>query len=117
MPLTRVIDLIGRNTHLHEFLPPLAASLRTVANFDILGVVVPHDGWRTAQLNSVHVQSPDDASAPAEVLSMTVAPLDPACLAALVERGSPATAVSYTHLRAHETPEHLVCRLLLEKKK
>ena len=27
-----------------------------------------------------------------------------------------AKAVSYTHLRAHETPEHLVCRLLLEKK-
>src|SRR5678816_851916 len=26
-----------------------------------------------------------------------------------------ASAVSYTHLRAHETPEHLVCRLLLEK--
>eukprot|EP00658_Telonema_sp_P-2_P061454 TRINITY_DN50153_c0_g1_i4.p1 TRINITY_DN50153_c0_g1~~TRINITY_DN50153_c0_g1_i4.p1 ORF type:complete len:147 (+),score=17.35 TRINITY_DN50153_c0_g1_i4:118-558(+) len=30
--------------------------------------------------------------------------------------GGPNT-VSYTHLRAHETPEHLVCRLLLEKKK
>eukprot|EP00658_Telonema_sp_P-2_P050710 TRINITY_DN38739_c0_g1_i1.p1 TRINITY_DN38739_c0_g1~~TRINITY_DN38739_c0_g1_i1.p1 ORF type:complete len:256 (+),score=50.84 TRINITY_DN38739_c0_g1_i1:98-865(+) len=29
---------------------------------------------------------------------------------------SPSEAVSYTHLRAHETPEHLVCRLLLEKK-
>src|SRR5674536_381110 len=28
-----------------------------------------------------------------------------------------ATPVSYTHLRAHETPEQLVCRLLLEKKK
>eukprot|EP00658_Telonema_sp_P-2_P044931 TRINITY_DN32839_c0_g1_i1.p1 TRINITY_DN32839_c0_g1~~TRINITY_DN32839_c0_g1_i1.p1 ORF type:complete len:160 (-),score=35.68 TRINITY_DN32839_c0_g1_i1:28-507(-) len=28
-----------------------------------------------------------------------------------------AETVSYTHLRAHETPEHLVCRLLLEKKK
>mgnify|MGYP007068952293 CR=1 FL=1 len=26
-------------------------------------------------------------------------------------------AVSYTHLRAHETPEHTVCRHLLEKKK
>ena len=26
-------------------------------------------------------------------------------------------AVSYTHLRAHETRRHLVCRLLLEKKK
>src|SRR5678815_1746588 len=25
-----------------------------------------------------------------------------------------ALSVSYTHLRAHETPEHLVCRLLLE---
>ena len=25
--------------------------------------------------------------------------------------------VSYTHLRAHETRRHLVCRLLLEKKK
>src|SRR5674536_390792 len=24
------------------------------------------------------------------------------------------TSVSYTHLRAHETPEHLVCRLLLD---
>eukprot|EP00658_Telonema_sp_P-2_P068031 TRINITY_DN56978_c0_g1_i1.p1 TRINITY_DN56978_c0_g1~~TRINITY_DN56978_c0_g1_i1.p1 ORF type:complete len:330 (+),score=69.26 TRINITY_DN56978_c0_g1_i1:158-1147(+) len=31
--------------------------------------------------------------------------------------GSGFAAVSYTHLRAHETPEHLVCRLLLEKKK
>src|SRR5678815_2968488 len=30
----------------------------------------------------------------------------------LFERGN--TSVSYTHLRAHETPEHLVCRLLLE---
>ena len=26
-------------------------------------------------------------------------------------------AVSYTHLRAHETGRNLVCRLLLEKKK
>ena len=28
-----------------------------------------------------------------------------------------AHAVSYTHLRAHETDSYLVCRLLLEKKK
>ena len=27
------------------------------------------------------------------------------------------SAVSYTHLRAHETRHDLVCRLLLEKKK
>ena len=31
--------------------------------------------------------------------------------------GATIITVSYTHLRAHETPEHLVCRLLLEKKK
>src|SRR5680860_705796 len=30
---------------------------------------------------------------------------------------SPFIAVSYTHLRAHETDSYLVCRLLLEKKK
>src|SRR5674536_395156 len=34
-----------------------------------------------------------------------------------VVAGHGVPAVSYTHLRAHETPEHLVCRLLLEKKK
>ena len=90
MPLTRVIDLIGRNTHLDEFLPPLAASLRTVANFDVLGVVVPHDGWRTAQLNSVRLEAPDGASTAAEVQSMAVAPLDEARLAALAATGSPA---------------------------
>eukprot|EP00658_Telonema_sp_P-2_P019084 TRINITY_DN17491_c0_g1_i2.p1 TRINITY_DN17491_c0_g1~~TRINITY_DN17491_c0_g1_i2.p1 ORF type:complete len:177 (+),score=58.16 TRINITY_DN17491_c0_g1_i2:68-598(+) len=46
---------------------------------------------------------------------------DPAiCFAAVGDANSdeaPLQAVSYTHLRAHETPEHLVCRLLLEKKK
>ena len=33
------------------------------------------------------------------------------------QRTSRAIAVSYTHLRAHETRHDLVCRLLLEKKK
>src|SRR5678816_4940577 len=36
------------------------------------------------------------------------------CLDHAAKRG--VFPVSYTHLRAHETPEHLVCRLLLEKK-
>ena len=31
--------------------------------------------------------------------------------------GADLGAVSYTHLRAHETDSYLVCRLLLEKKK
>eukprot|EP00658_Telonema_sp_P-2_P016055 TRINITY_DN16220_c0_g1_i5.p1 TRINITY_DN16220_c0_g1~~TRINITY_DN16220_c0_g1_i5.p1 ORF type:complete len:118 (+),score=32.66 TRINITY_DN16220_c0_g1_i5:120-473(+) len=44
----------------------------------------------------------------------------PAAAMERYEMGAPwdrTTPVSYTHLRAHETPEHLVCRLLLEKKK
>eukprot|EP00658_Telonema_sp_P-2_P006571 TRINITY_DN12484_c0_g1_i5.p1 TRINITY_DN12484_c0_g1~~TRINITY_DN12484_c0_g1_i5.p1 ORF type:complete len:228 (-),score=42.48 TRINITY_DN12484_c0_g1_i5:75-758(-) len=38
-------------------------------------------------------------------------------LASTIGVGPVRGPVSYTHLRAHETPEHLVCRLLLEKKK
>ena len=36
---------------------------------------------------------------------------------AVIENAEGVLPVSYTHLRAHETPEHLVCRLLIEKKK
>src|SRR5665647_3815775 len=49
--------------------------------------------------------------------------LDKADLDTLVVKGPIAighmwgSAVSYTHLRAHETDSYLVCRLLLEKKK
>ena len=47
---------------------------------------------------------------------------DPAEKSAALERQFPLlenihVAVSYTHLRAHETDSYLVCRLLLEKKK
>ena len=35
----------------------------------------------------------------------------------IIDIGGGSTAVSYTHLRAHETSQDLVCRLLLEKKK
>ena len=35
----------------------------------------------------------------------------------LSDKGYDIIAVSYTHLRAHETDSYLVCRLLLEKKK
>ena len=38
-------------------------------------------------------------------------------LGGIKTEGSPFTAVSYTHLRAHETDSYLVCRLLLEKKR
>jgi len=45
-------------------------------------------------------------------------PLDPGELDRLgAVKLTPGMPVSYTHLRAHATPEHLVCRPLLEKKK
>src|SRR5450756_2325194 len=42
---------------------------------------------------------------------------DPSALGRSPGCGSEEDAVSYTHLRAHETRHDLVCRLLLEKKK
>ena len=38
-------------------------------------------------------------------------------LASIAAYSADVIAVSYTHLRAHETLRYLVCRLLLEKKK
>ena len=51
----------------------------------------------------------DFASVLAAYLAETKATITAGCLAV--------AAVSYTHLRAHETVLDLVCRLLLEKKK
>src|SRR5678815_4465687 len=49
-------------------------------------------------------------------LSRTAAPVDADTSIPISNRfASTSSAVSYTHLRAHETTEHLVCRLLLEK--
>ena len=42
---------------------------------------------------------------------------DPDIVAGGGVNGDGAGAVSYTHLRAHETVLDIVCRLLLEKKK
>src|SRR5665647_3852708 len=44
-------------------------------------------------------------------------PLTPGSEGAGVVEAVGQGAVSYTHLRAHETDSYLVCRLLLEKKK
>ena len=74
-------------------------------------------------VRGVDIKTPKMATAFYELLNsleaqtkILGAPLDLGPLA-LRERFGGSEAVSYTHLRAHETPEHLVCRLLLEKKK
>ena len=87
MPLTQLIDLIGRSTQLAHFLPQLASSLQSVAHFEVLGVVVPSDGWETAQLNLVRVDSPDAATVAQAVQCVAVAPLDKPRLAALAGSG------------------------------
>ena len=51
---------------------------------------------------------------PVEKLHLTDKTTEALCVVPMQRGVQP---VSYTHLRAHETPEHLVCRLLLEKKK
>src|SRR5678815_5924472 len=52
-----------------------------------------------------------------EVAVLAIKASDPETLRRKAHRERIMKSVSYTHLRAHETPEHLVCRLLLEKKK
>eukprot|EP00658_Telonema_sp_P-2_P085127 TRINITY_DN9634_c0_g1_i4.p1 TRINITY_DN9634_c0_g1~~TRINITY_DN9634_c0_g1_i4.p1 ORF type:complete len:121 (+),score=38.71 TRINITY_DN9634_c0_g1_i4:97-459(+) len=67
----------------------------------------------------------DDDTAPGPSSSSSVSSAHPAASSLLSaattvkqkKGGTTTRSVSYTHLRAHETPEHLVCRLLLEKKK
>ncbi|WDT36785.1 hypothetical protein PVA38_11090 [Streptococcus pneumoniae D39] len=44
-------------------------------------------------------------------------PLVVGCYFVIYHKSLSFSAVSYTHLRAHETVLDLVCRLLLEKKK
>src|SRR5678816_3393353 len=53
---------------------------------------------------------PDPLPTPSSVVTPS-----PATSAPRATTSPPPVPVSYTHLRAHETPEHLVCRLLLEK--
>ncbi len=74
--LLGVIGLVGRDTRLDEFLPDLAGCLRTVAEFDLLGVVLPDDGWKTAHLFAVRLGSKEAATRAREVHSIGVAPLD-----------------------------------------
>src|SRR5665811_505236 len=69
-------------------------------------------------LNSRRVCAHEERGTPARVGCLTASPWSCATSEqqAPAQVGSPAgQAVSYTHLRAHETVLDLVCRLLLEK--
>src|SRR5678816_4715519 len=81
-------------------------------------------GTRLRRTAAARARRRDERGAHPKQRSHDDAPVDPPMHAFYkCNRRTPTTrpnvvfmAVSYTHLRAHETPEHLVCRLLLEKK-
>src|SRR5678815_2677444 len=63
--------------------------------------------WSLGRLIPIGVTGPESPVSTITSMALATMPLT----LALWYFGS-AGAVSYTHLRAHETPEHLVCRLL-----
>ena len=79
--------------------------------------------WRLIRLMTSVCVSPPPDPVPLLITTVTfspervplITPVPPMSIS-LMARVDP-IAVSYTHLRAHETKANLVCRLLLEKKK
>jgi formate hydrogenlyase transcriptional activator len=79
--LLGVIGLVGRDARLDQFLPDLAGCLRTVVEFDLLGVVLPDDDRKMAHLLAVRLGSQEAATETGEAHSIGVAPLDEKALA------------------------------------
>eukprot|EP00658_Telonema_sp_P-2_P042775 TRINITY_DN30768_c0_g1_i1.p1 TRINITY_DN30768_c0_g1~~TRINITY_DN30768_c0_g1_i1.p1 ORF type:complete len:100 (+),score=9.61 TRINITY_DN30768_c0_g1_i1:90-389(+) len=85
------------------------------------GIGVPWDSVGAARSNQLGLcQMPGEREGSLEVVAPCTSLPERPLWRAFAGRWSctvaPRNPVSYTHLRAHETPEHLVCRLLLEKK-
>src|SRR5665648_1191198 len=73
---------------------------------------------RSSVLAALAIASTSSSVMSPEAISSLVLPTDVfMVLQGTSGHGARVTAVSYTHLRAHETRHDLVCRLLLEKKK
>src|SRR5678815_554871 len=86
-------------THDQNPSPPGNLSSTDMVTFEAGSIIIPMDGCyaRTSYLSGTDLD---------QIVQVTYQ--DPSTTRS-------AKTVSYTHLRAHETPEHLVCRLLLEK--
>ena len=96
---------------------PIAIQSMTNTNtLDVLSTVNQINELQAAGADIVRVSVPgiDEANAFKEIKSIVTIPL----VADIhFDYKIAIEAVSYTHLRAHETRHDLVCRLLLEKKK
>src|SRR5665648_102578 len=92
------------------------ASIETFSNLDPLGktiignliIVMPHDSLIMKKLNKIEAEYKDYIISKNQHFQG-----EKAIIFMIVETS--VEAVSYTHLRAHETRHDLVCRLLLEK--
>src|SRR5659263_743177 len=113
------LDLGDRVRHRRLHPDPEHVELEQAEVFDVVLVELAHREPEPARLHrgaveQRRVREQDPARVDGDVTGQPVEPLDQP-----EEQVEPATAgaVSYTHLRAHETRHDLVCRLLLEKKK
>src|SRR5450756_2746804 len=107
-------------------LPFIASAMDSVVNPDVAIAVGKLGGLGALNLEGIQTRYEDPgpvleeiASFPKEVATRGIQriyeePVKPELIQKRVEQ---IKAVSYTHLRAHETRHDLVCRLLLEKKK
>ena len=71
-------------------------------------------GYVIGGILTLKISKKKNENVTASILIWATIILMPICF--ILEKPWNYNPVSYTHLRAHETPEHLVCRLLLEKK-
>src|SRR5450756_3044051 len=94
-----------------KHLPAIAIGLR--------GLGWPHPRWAWSPTERASQIQPRSSSS-ISLASRTSTLVDPIGVSEVLDAGQlrgirPVAAVSYTHLRAHETRHDLVCRLLLEK--
>jgi formate hydrogenlyase transcriptional activator len=76
--LSSVMDLVGRHTHLTEFLPDLAACLSSTVQFDFLGLTVLDNDSDTAILHTVTLATRGATPSPVATESMAAPRTDTA---------------------------------------
>ena len=119
--LLRAVDFLPGLFGLGVLVMALDPKLRRLG--DLVGGTVVVTEERTRMLREIHVEPPvSDEERQALPAGVSLSAEELATLEAFLRRRDALSserveAVSYTHLRAHETRGNLVCRLLLEKKK
>ena len=102
----KTMKLLATQQPVASDLRVLVTSLRMSADLERMGDMAHHIS-KLARMRHPGTAVPSEASLTIEEMGR-VAGL-------IIEKTAKIIAVSYTHLRAHETTLHLVCRLLLEK--